>query len=45
MKVEGMLNHVIGHNLNHVWIPYDQFENSHLKKVSFSNKDAINVVN
>jgi len=23
MKVEGMLSHIISHNMNHVWIPYD----------------------
>ncbi len=31
MKVEGVLNDVISHNLNHVWIPCDSFENFHLK--------------
>jgi hypothetical protein len=32
MKVEGVSDHVISHNMNHVWIPSDSFENFHFKK-------------
>jgi hypothetical protein len=41
MKFEGILNHVISHNLNHVWI---YFLKNHFKKWVFSNKDAIKVL-
>jgi hypothetical protein len=43
MKVEGILNHVISHNMNHVWIPCDYYFFKSSQKMSFSNKNVINV--
>ncbi len=42
MKVESILNHVISHSLNHVWIPYDLLKISS-QKMNFFSKDALNV--